>query len=89
MTVITPTGQNILIKLTPKQETTSGGVFLTEQRIRREQSGHILALGSRVKNTDLVIGQKVYFQLGEFKIIDNSEETAIVAEDSLIGYDEI
>ncbi len=86
---VTPVGKKVLVMLAQKEEVTKGGIILSGNSATREQSGTITVLGTNVDKTlGLKVGQKVMFQLGEFKITHKNPdgtENAIVPCEFIIG----
>lgn len=87
MTSIKPIGKYVLLQLSPVYDTSKGGIYLGTEK--REQSGTIIAIGPQVK--DVKVGEKIHFQLGDFKkvtfgdTVANKTEYAMVLEDHIVG----
>ena len=91
-TQLKPLGSNVIIKPTPREETTKSGIVLPDTAKERPQEGTVLAVGSgRIldngskEEIEVSAGQKVLFQKyagTEFKL-DDDELLILKASDIL------
>jgi len=84
--MIKPINDYVLIKLDEKETESKGGILYTENKKKQPQSGTIVAIGTRVKET-FTIGNRIQFELGEFRKVkdDDGTEYAVVEEKMVIG----
>jgi len=86
---VRPIGEKVLVKLPPATEKISKGGIIESTNKTREQTGIIIELGSQVDPTmNLKIGDKILYELGEFKIVSIDTEGAeygIVPQQKIIG----
>mgnify|MGYP001584156690 CR=1 FL=1 len=82
-----PINDYVIVKIPPKKQKVSTGGIICGNTETREQSGVIVAIGPRVKDKELKIGNKIFFQLGDFKIVHTApnEELAAVSEQHIVG----
>jgi chaperonin GroES len=92
-TQLKPLGDRLVVKPTPREETTKSGIVLPDTAKERPQEGTILAVGpgrtlddgSR-EAMDVTVGQKVLFQKyagTEFKLDD--EELLILSQKDVLA----
>jgi len=80
-TNLKPLGSNVIIKPTPREETTKSGIVLPDTAKERPQEGTVLAVGAgrtldngSREEIEVAVGQKVLFQKyagTEFKLDDD------------------
>jgi chaperonin GroES len=92
-TQLKPLGDRLLVKPTPREETTKSGIVLPDTAKERPQEGSILAAGpGRILDDgtreamDVAVGQKILFQKyagTEFKLDD--EELLILSQKDVLA----
>jgi chaperonin GroES len=92
-TQLKPLGDRLLVKPTPREETTKSGIVLPDTAKERPQEGTILAAGpGRILDDgtreamDVAVGQKILFQKyagTEFKLDD--EELLILSQKDVLA----
>jgi len=93
MATLVPLGDRVVIKPTPKEEVSRGGIVLPDTAKEKPQEGEIIAVGSgkltedgKRLPMDVVVGDKVIYSKyagSEFK--DNDEELVIMRESDILA----
>lgn len=93
MATLVPLGDRVVIKPTPKEEVSRGGIVLPDTAKEKPQEGEIIAVGSgkltedgKRLPMDVVVGDKVIYSKyagTEFK--DNDEELVIMRESDILA----
>ena len=93
MATLVPLGDRVVIKPTPKEEVSRGGIVLPDTAKEKPQEGEIIAVGSgkltedgKRLPMDVVVGDKVIYSKyagTEFK--DNDVELVIMRESDILA----
>ncbi len=93
MATLVPLGDRVVIKPTPKEEVSRGGIVLPDTAKEKPQEGEIIAVGSgkltedgKRLPMDVVVGDKVIYSKyagTEFK--ENDEELVIMRESDILA----
>jgi len=93
MATLVPLGDRVVIKPTPKEEVSRGGIVLPDTAKEKPQEGEIIAVGSgkltedgKRLPMDVVVGDKVIYSKyagTEFK--DDDEELVIMRESDILA----
>jgi len=93
MATLVPLGDRVVIKPTPKEEVSRGGIVLPDTAKEKPQEGEIIAVGAgkladdgKRLPMDVVVGDKVIYSKyagTEFK--DNDEELVIMRETDILA----
>ena len=93
MTKIKPLGDRVVIKPTPKEEVSKGGIVLPDTAKEKPQEGEILAVGpgklsedGKLMPMEVKVGDKVIYSKyagTEFKLDD--EEVVIMRESDILA----
>jgi len=87
-TQINPLGNRILIQPDPQQETTAGGIILTEKN-EKPMSGTVMAKGPGKKDSNMdaiAVGAKVlYGKYAGTEVKVDGDDMLIVSEDDILA----
>ena len=93
MATLVPLGDRVVIKPTPKEEVSRGGIVLPDTAKEKPQEGEIVAVGAgkltddgKRLPMDVVVGDKVIYSKyagNEFK--ENDEELVIMRETDILA----
>jgi co-chaperonin GroES (HSP10) len=75
-------GRNVLVTETEKENTTSGGIILTEAITKGSKPGLVLAVGPHV--TDVAKGDRVFLQWDKAMAVDVEGKGGAIIDESFI-----